>query len=288
MRDLCKRIGLSIGGRTIADVKEALHTLMTTSLFSERAYYHKPSGHRVSNEKGFHIYDMVVFVNESMPDGSEAQSNYVWLNQMYLSNINAQYVKPISRGYYWGLKKLMSRRLYEILSVKFYGMRNINEPLIQSYRTLCDLMCITPQKYMSDAKKTMKAAHQELIGTEFLASAEWESRGRGPDKRYVLYTAGQRALDEIEGARTRGGQQTKVAKEAISQTQDTTDWDQLYEALPPDTKSRINIRTVDELPELLKQKVKEGDTESILTKSGLKAARKKVLQDMLERGEISA
>ncbi|RKY02964.1 MAG: hypothetical protein DRJ51_05895 [Thermoprotei archaeon] len=199
--DLCRKMRINTSGANYESIKNSIRRIKSTTIRSERAYYLKEKGRRITTEVGFSFYDMYVFINERLPDGTVADTNYLWLNPYYLSNINHSYVKPLDPDYYWSLRRLVSRRLYEILSVKFYGVPDPEIPLKQSYAGLCEVIRLTPQKYLSWARRTLDPAHDELVKTGFLKSVEWRKDGRKPGSWFILYTPGPRAISEIERAR---------------------------------------------------------------------------------------
>ena len=184
---------------------------------SKRAYYLKEKKRRITTEADFHLYDTCIFINEELPDGSIADTNYLWLNPLYLSNINHNYVKPLDYKYYWSLKNLISRRLYESLGIKFYGMPDLDITLRQNYVRLCEQLRITPQKYLSWARKRFDPAHKELIKTGFLKSVRWEKRGKRPETWFILYTPGPRAIEEIKRAK---GERMELPEPALTDEQE--------------------------------------------------------------------
>ena len=199
-RELCERMGVNFNGRICKKIRESIERLTFTGIHSEKAFFLKEKRERIT-KAGFHLYDMFVFVNDRLPDGTIAETNYLWLNPLYLSNINHNYVKPFDKEFYWSLEKPISRRLYEILSIKFYGMSDLGATLYQNYVRLCELIRITPQRHLSWARKVLDPAHDELINTGFLGSVEWEKRGKRPERWFILYTPGPRAIAEIRRAK---------------------------------------------------------------------------------------
>jgi len=198
---ICERMKVRPCGKVYKRIREAIERIALTGIQSKKAFYLKEKKKRITTGATFHLYDSYVFVDDELPDGTIADTNYLWLNPLYLSNINHRYVKPIDSKYYWSLKKAISRRLYEILSTKFYGLPDLDVTLCQNYVNLCELLRITPQKYLSWAKKVFEPAHEELIKTGFLKSARWEKRGKRPETWFILYTPGPRAIKEIKRAK---------------------------------------------------------------------------------------
>jgi|GEM_PF-1353704 len=215
--DLCRKMRINTSGANYDNIKNSIRKIRATTIQSKKAYYLKEKKRRISTEIGFSFYDMCVFVNEELPDGKIADTNYLWLNPFYLSNINNNYVKPFDSDYYWSLRKLISRRLYEILSVKLYGLPDLDVTLRQNYARLCEQLRITPQKYLSWARRRFDPAHEELIKTGFLKSVKWEKRGKRPETWFILYTPGPRAIEEIKRAK---GERMELPEPALTDEQE--------------------------------------------------------------------
>ncbi len=198
--NLCKKMGIQkLGGSQYKKVKEALTRIIATTIISKGAFYSKEKEGWI--EDVFHLYDRVVFKGEKMRDDDLADTNYLFLNSWYLDNINNRYTKPIDWTYYKFLKTPIAQRLYELLSVKFYGVLMAKGNSISyRYSTLCGLLPVARQKYLSDAKKLLDPSHEKLKDTGFLRDWSWEDVSqKGEDNEWLIrYHPGRRAKDEIE------------------------------------------------------------------------------------------
>lgn len=194
---LAKMIGIKNpkSGRVYQLIKQALERIVFTGVKSGGTFYHKGKKHWL--EKAFHLYDQVIFKGEALPDGSIAETNYLYLSEPYLESLNAFYIKPLDYRYYWSLKREISRRLYEVLGVKFYGLKD-SAYVRFDYFTLCQLLPIAPKKQRFRAKEQLKRHHEELVKTGFLRQVRW---GEAEEKWIIYYYPGQRALEEIKKAR---------------------------------------------------------------------------------------
>jgi len=184
-------------GHTYRKIKGSFKRMTLTGIESKGAFYAK--GKRIWIDDTFHLYERVIFRGDRMPDGTVAEKNYLWLNDLYLNSINDNYVKPIDYAYFQSLRNSIAKRLYEFLGVKFYGLRNKREQFFRiGYLNLCQLLPITPQKSFSLIEKNLKPAHDELIQTGFLSKVEYE-RTKDRKSFNVLYFPGERAIREIKG-----------------------------------------------------------------------------------------
>ena len=198
--NLCKRMGISkFGGSQYRKIKEALRRIMATSIISEGTFYHKEEEEWIEDD--FHLINRIIFKGRRLPDGKTADTNYIFLNSWYIDNINAHYVKPVDWKYYISLETPVAQRLYELLSVKFYGLLSKKGRFISyRYSTLCSLLPIARQKYLSKAEETLGPAHKKLEETSFLEHCTWAKLPqKGREKDWLIkYYPGKRAREEIE------------------------------------------------------------------------------------------
>jgi len=194
MRDVCRRIGITYSGRTAEAIKAALLRITSTMVESKRTFYSKPKKRWI--EDNFHLYDRVVYRGDELPDSAvPADTNYLFLGSWYLENLNALYVSLLDPSYRRSLSVALARRLYEILGVKFYGLRDSKAPgLRYAYSTVCALLPVKRYRYFSDAHRQLDPAHQELIATGFLERVEWQTVAGTPPEWYLLYVPGPHAL----------------------------------------------------------------------------------------------
>ena len=194
MRDVCRRMGITYSGRTAEAIKAALLRITSTMVESKRTFYSKPKKRWI--EDNFHLYDRVVYRGDELPDSAvPADTNYLFLGSWYLENLNALYVSLLDPHYRRSLSVALARRLYEILGVKFYGLRAPKAPgLRYAYSTVCALLPVKRYRYLSDAHRQLDPAHQELIATGFLDRVEWQPVAGPPPEWYLHYVPGPRAL----------------------------------------------------------------------------------------------
>jgi replication initiator protein A len=197
--NIAQILNLKDSGRFYNNIKAAIQRIVTTSIESKGTFYHKEDKRWI--ERTFHLYDDVIFTGEALPNGEVADTNYLFLGNWYLDNLNARYVKPLDYTYYRTLQSPIASRLYEILGVKFYAGHSFIQ---YKYSTLCQLLPLTQQRYASDAKKILNPAQEELIRTGFLAKVEWKEMPGEKHDWYLHYYPGKRAKEEIKQFRKQG------------------------------------------------------------------------------------
>lgn len=198
--NLCKRMGINnYGGSEYKEIKRALERIKATTIKSVGTFYSKEGKQWIDDTFG--LYDRIVFKGKKLPNGEIADSNYLFLGSWYLQSLNSFYIKPVDYNYLQSLKRKIASRLYEILGVKFYGLRNKRQDFIcYRYSKLCQLLPITPFKQISRAKQQLDPAHKELKDTEFLFNYEWDEDS-GKDW-LVYYWPGQRVKKEMRKVKT--------------------------------------------------------------------------------------
>lgn len=217
--NLCKRRGIKkFGGKEYNKIKKALQRIIFTGIESKGTFYSK--GRKEWIEDNFHLYERIVFKGETLPNGEIADTNYLFLGSWYLQNLNSFYIKPIDYNYLQSLKNKIASRLYEILGVKFYGLRNKREDFIcYRYSKLCQLLPITPQKYISLAKQQLDPSHKELQYTGFLFDYDW-NENTGKDW-HIYYWPGERAKKEMRKVKTNFLKASLIEEEALPEPKET-------------------------------------------------------------------
>jgi hypothetical protein len=95
-RDLCRRMRIACGGLTVRHLKEAILSTAGLLIHSEYALYSKRESQPIcTRQDGLHLYERVSFLGTLLPDGSRADTNYLWLSDWYLNNLNAMFTAPL-------------------------------------------------------------------------------------------------------------------------------------------------------------------------------------------------
>jgi len=191
-------MGITDAGDNYQRIKKALERIRMTGIKSEGAFYHK--GKKEWTSKVFGLYDSIIFRGEKLEDGSIAEKNLLYLGNIYLQNLNSFNIKPIDYTYWRSLESKIASRLYEILGIKFYGIRNKKEGFIRyKYSTLCQLLPVTPHEYISSAKRQLNPGNNELRDTGFISKYEWSENGN--EDWLIYYWPGERAKEEMKRAK---------------------------------------------------------------------------------------
>ncbi len=206
-------------GENYRMIKKALERIRATTIKSVGTFYSKEGKQWVDDN--FSLYDRIVFKGKELPENEIADDNYLFLGSWYLQNLNSFYIKPVDYNYLQNLKSKIASRLYEILGVKFYGLRNKRENFIcYRYSKLCQLLPVTPHEYISLAKQQLDPGNNELRDTGFISKFDWSENG---NKDWLIYYwPGERAKEEMKRAKiksinNRAGEYLPGQKEEVKE-----------------------------------------------------------------------
>lgn len=211
--NLCERLGIQASGRTVQHLKEAIEATAGLTIYSRDALYSKPTGQRLNSRKAMHLYETVAFVNEALPDGRTADTNYLWLSGWYLDNLNALFTAPLDHELWRFLEKRspIASRLYEFLLINFHG----EVPQLRiNYPRLTQFLPVRQERYLSDARKQLEPAFQLLTEARVLASVSWQKRPE--DVAQLRFVRGERLLRRGTGHLTSLHSNTAASEAQIS------------------------------------------------------------------------
>jgi Replication initiator protein A len=194
---LCKLLDLPPTERKNRQkVVEALERIAATTIHSNYAFFRKAQKQWVRGT--FNLFT-VFFRGQDLPNGQVADTTYLFLHPLYVESLNSFYVKPLDYAYLRQLANPLTQRLYEVLGLRFRGLRNSTYTRYE-YEHLCQTLPITPQRSLKDAKKVLAPHHDKLYKTGFLAKVEWRAR-QSVKPWEVFYWPGSKAQEEMQRAR---------------------------------------------------------------------------------------
>jgi len=178
-RELAARMGISYAGaHTTAKLKRAIqstHGIVITSEFALKSGADRQS--LPNRSHGYHLYEDYVFVHESLPDGTIADRNHLWLSDWYLGNLNGLYSAPINYPLWRTLNDAspIASRLYEFLLFNFAGgfpHFTIN------YAKLAEFLPVRVEAYAAHAHKQLDPAVTVLRTHHVVQDVTWRT-GQG-------------------------------------------------------------------------------------------------------------
>lgn len=201
--DITKRLGKKKGGHTNELIRKALDVLLSIKFYADGFIYDKRKGTYLGGERGG-IFDNIWYSGDILPDGERANTNVVKLNVWYQSNVNARLDVCFDYEYYMELlKRPISARLFELLSVDFIKSKNEDKSTIIRYSNLCDYLPTKRQRYLSDARKILDPSHISLKESGFIEDVTWEDAYiiDAEDEHkdwFITYWPGKRAKRVVE------------------------------------------------------------------------------------------
>jgi hypothetical protein len=162
----------SKGGRQWSAIIHSLKCLANTKLESTHWYDTSQKNYDMAD---FSVISDLKLSERELPDGRKVINKvYIGFGPVLFENIRKRYVRPLDKGYMdTQLDRWLSKRLYELLAIKFYGLRKKGVPYRTRYSRLCGMLGTKRQQYLSRAKLILHPAHRELQRTGFLAQIEW-------------------------------------------------------------------------------------------------------------------
>jgi hypothetical protein len=178
-RELMETIGVAASGRTQQQLKQAIRSISGTQIRTKHALKNANGEHLKSRERGYGLYTEYIFFDELMPDNQTvADKNFLWLADWYVANINSLYCSPIDYTLWQRLDQVspIASRLYEFFMFNFSGEWHT---LPINYEKLASFLPVAPEKHISQIKKQLGTALNEVLAAGVLAKAEWKFGKRG-------------------------------------------------------------------------------------------------------------
>jgi hypothetical protein len=177
-------LGIKDAGNNYVDIHDWLQRMTLTGINSKGIVYMARRKAWVSDT--FHVFDRVVTIGSTMPDGSTADRNYVWLSDWQLENINSNYLLPIDLETYRQLRNQIAKILVPLLQVWLYASRTEGR-FEKRYPELCEILDIVCHKHLSLIRRQLEPSLAELTHHGYLAS--WSIQPTADGREYKLVAA---------------------------------------------------------------------------------------------------
>jgi len=158
LRKIAESLDLPTGGSIISKIKESLCRLVLTGINSKQIVYDNAKQKYI--EGTFHVFDMVVFTGEKLPDGNVAEQTFVWVNPLILNNVNSAYSVLVDFNVYKSLPGGITRGLYRVITplLNFKG-----QTVKINYSTLQKRLQFKQETTLSLVKKQLDHALNSLV-----------------------------------------------------------------------------------------------------------------------------
>ena len=174
-------LGIKDAGNNYQDIHEWLQRMTLTGINSKGTVYMARRKTWVSDT--FHVFDRVVTMGSTLPDGQVADRNYVWLSDWQLENINSNYLLPIDLETYRKLRNQIAKILVPLLQVWLYASRAEGR-FEKRYPELCEILDIVCHKHLSLIRRQLEPSLGELTEHGYLAA--WAIQPTADGREYKL------------------------------------------------------------------------------------------------------
>ncbi len=190
---ICKILRIEHQSSNRELIKKAIKRLSLLGFLTKNIFYSDEKKHL--GEASFHLFDYK-FKGEELRNGEVADSNYIYPSPLYKMNLETYNIKPLDFAYIRNLNSGIAFRLYELLGVKFFKIKDKkNTPIRYSYEKLCKILPLKEQKYLSYIKRQLIPALKELKETKFLKDYILEEKG---NKVFIKFYPGEKYFEEIK------------------------------------------------------------------------------------------
>ena len=185
---LCKMIGLKPGGSGYRRIERALDRLVGVRIKAKNAFWdNRKKGYVTVN---FGILESYSLFNPASGGEKKAGtgvkqslSGSVTLNTILFQSIKSGYIKNMDLTLYFGLKSVISKRLYRYLDKKRYKKTRFEINLFTLAFEHLGLSRSRP--YASQIKQCLDPAHKELVKSDFLKATAYEKTADGKSEKVV-------------------------------------------------------------------------------------------------------
>ena len=136
------------------------------------------------------VFSQVRVVGDEMPDGTFADTNYVWLAPWYQDNLLEGYLRTVDLDFHNNLDKPIAKSLYPILDTGWHATGH--KPFRKSYSSLRDEFLLREYKQLSQVKKQLEPALKELRATGYLKAWNYKVAKATPHDWIISFVPGER------------------------------------------------------------------------------------------------
>jgi hypothetical protein len=198
-------LDLKHGGSAHRNIKRALQSLSAAKIETRGSFCYLENGQRRWVEDLFNLYDRVVWVGQTLPDGTIAEKNRVSFSEWYHKSLNSLYVKPLDFAYWKEIVAeagIIAGRLYNYLGYMMFATKGKKYSIY--YHKLCRFLPLDTKPYLSQAERQLARPHKTLVKTGFLkGEPKWgeprwiKLEGKKVKSWLLTYNFGIRSQQEL-------------------------------------------------------------------------------------------
>jgi hypothetical protein len=174
--EMLELLGVVDSGENYQDLYRWLDLMAFTGIISEWGVY--SAGKKISRRDVYHVFDRVVRYGKYIEEGIKADQNHAWFSEWQLENINNNHTLPIEHEAYKLLKAPIAKALVPLLQVWLYASESEGK-FEKRYDELCQYLNITQYQHLSQIKRKLSPALDELKAHGYLKSWKVEKAEHG-------------------------------------------------------------------------------------------------------------
>jgi plasmid replication initiation protein len=206
--------GLDTSGRYHRNLKESLMRLSHTSYHVERGWF---TGKRFQTVVFRHLHEIAFDTAEAGGGFDQGSRITVVLPTAIAESLRRGYIKPLDAQVLAVLEQPSSRTLYRLLDGSRYDPGRPGQPISNLQMNLITwgrrarILDLTPAR----VKRTLEAAHEELLKSRYLSSVEYAGRGVNTTISYVFAHHAETKDPELYDRLILHGVSPKMTRELI-------------------------------------------------------------------------
>ena len=159
LRDIARMINLNhSSGKVSKMIKESMLRIKSLTIITEKTFYDAEKRKFITDSFG--IFDRIIFSGQKADDEERIYTTKIWLNLVFLKNINAGFASSLSYSTYISLNNGLARGIYRCLSPVLALSDNL--PVNISYKKLAQRLQVKEEYSPSRIRTQLSEAHKEL------------------------------------------------------------------------------------------------------------------------------
>src|SRR5919199_324685 len=178
--ELLEIMGKPDNGQSYKELRESLHRLSATYIYSENAFYSKDI--EKFETRGFNLWDVQFSHTVNKKLGRASEKHELEFHSVVRRSFQAEYLKALDKDFYYSLSSRFAKRLYRLIDRKRHDNLSWSVPLERLKQLL---PFPVSYQYPSKIKTVLRTAHGELRERGFLIETSYE-KAKNPTVRYRI------------------------------------------------------------------------------------------------------
>jgi len=159
LRDIARMINLNhSSGKVSKMIKESLLRIKSLTIVTEKTFYDAEKRKFITDSFG--IFDRIIFSGQKNDDEERIYTTKIWLNLVFMKNINAGFASSLNYSKYISLNNGLARGIYRCLSPVLAMSDNLKVNI--SYTKLAQRLQIREENGPARIRQQLLEAHKEL------------------------------------------------------------------------------------------------------------------------------